>query len=116
MIRRSAEKNVVVKEHMFDGQGHSIMNQILHSPEEMYNKGRVFSHVVLEKGCEVGWHIHHGDGETYYILKGKGEYNDNGTIVEVYPGDVTFVDDGEGHSMINHEDEPLEMIALVLYK
>lgn len=116
MVRRSNEKTVLVREHMFDGQGKATLKQILNSPEEMYGKGRVFSHVILEKDCEVGWHIHHGDGETYYILKGKGEYNDNGNTVEVYPGDVLFVDDGEGHSMINREDEPLEMIALVLYK
>ena len=115
MIRRSDEKTVVVKK-MFDGQGQSIMNNILNTPEEMYNKGRVFSHVVLEKNCEVGWHIHNGDGETYYILKGEGEYNDNGTMVTLYAGDVAFVDAGCGHSIINLKDEPLEMIALVLYK
>ena len=64
----------------------------------------------------VGWHIHHGDGETYYILKGHGEYNDNGTAVRVGPGDVTFVDDGEGHSLKNTGDETLEAIALILFK
>jgi len=115
MIRRSDEKTVAVKQ-MFGGQGQSRMQQILNGADEMYGKGRVFSHVILEKNCEVGWHIHNGDGETYYVLKGKGEYNDNGTVVELYPGDVAFVDDGEGHSIINREDEPLEMIALILYK
>ena len=115
MIRRSSEKTVAVRK-MFDGQGQSVMNQILNGADEMYGKGRVFSHVVLEKDCEVGWHIHHGDGETYYVLKGKGEYNDNGNVITLYPGDVAFVDDGEGHSIINRDDEPLEMIALILYK
>jgi len=115
MIRRKDERTVMAKQ-MFGGQGQSIMNHILNGPDEMYNKGRVFSHIVLEKDCEVGWHIHHGDGETYYILKGEGEYNDNGTVVTLYPGDVAFVDAEEGHSIINRKDEPLEMIALVLYK
>ena len=115
MIRRKEERTVVVKK-MFDGEGQSIMQHILNTPEEMYNKGRVFSHIILEKNCEVGWHIHHGDGETYYILAGKGEYSDNGNIITVEPGDVTFVDDGEGHSLKNVGDAPLEAIALILYK
>ena len=115
MIRRSAEKTVVVKK-MFDGQGQGILNNILNTPEEMYNKGRVFAHVVLEKDCEVAWHIHNGDGETYYILKGEGEYSDNGVKTTLYPGDVAFVDAGEGHSIINLKDEPLEMMALILFE
>ncbi len=64
----------------------------------MYNKGGVFSHLFLEPGDEKGWHIHHGDGKAFYILKGTGEYNDNGKPVRVSPGDVSFVDVEEGHS------------------
>ena len=115
-LRAQADRRLYqqVMKHTLEQQEHLTVRQgeVL---EIRLTDGKV-SHVVLEKNCEVGWHIHHGDGETYYILKGKGEYSDNGNIVEVYPGDVLFVDDGEGHSMINREDEPLEMIALVLYK
>ena len=115
MIRRNSDC-ITERKKMFGGEGEAFFHRILNGPEEMYQKGRVFSHVTLEKGCEIGWHIHHGDGETYYILRGKGEYNDNGKVVEVLPGDVTFVDDGEGHSLKNIGEEPLEAIALILYK
>ncbi len=115
MIRRSAEKTVDVKK-MFGGEGQAELHRILNTPEEMYGKGRVFSHLHLAPGCEIGWHVHHGDGETYYILKGRGLYSDNGTPVELGPGDVSFVDDGEGHSLKNIGDEMLEAIALILYK
>lgn len=115
MIRRNDERTIDIKQ-MFGGEGQARMARILENPEEMYGKGRVFSHVCLEKGCEVGWHIHNGDGETYYILRGEGEYSDNGNVVTVRAGDVTFVDDGEGHSLKNNNDEPLEAIALVLFK
>ena len=115
MIRRKEERTVDIKT-MFGGPGEARLERIRENVDELYGKGRVFSHLYLEKGCAVGWHIHHGDGEVYYILKGEGEYNDNGTPVTVRPGDVTFVGDGEGHSLINHRDEVLEAIALVLYK
>ena len=115
MIRRYDER-LHEQKKMFGGEGEALFHRILNGPDEMYGKGRVFSHLVLEKGCEIGWHVHHGDGETYCILKGRGEYNDNGQILEVGPGDVTFVDDGQGHALKGISDEPLEAIALILYK
>ena len=115
MIRRSEERTLDVKQ-MFGGAGQAKMYRILEGAGEMYGKGRVFNHLVLEPGCEIGWHVHHGDGETYYILKGQGEYSDNGTPVTLGPGDVAFVDDGQGHSLKNSGPETLEAIALILYK
>ena len=115
MIRRNSER-IRTEKQMFGGNGTAKSAHILEAREEMYNKGRVFNHLYLDPGCEVGYHVHHGDGETYYILKGRGEYNDNGTIVILEPGDVAFVDDGEGHALKAIGDETLEAIALILYK
>ncbi len=113
---RKADNILIEKKKMFDGEGMAELHHILRGKEEMYGKGRVFSHLILVPGAEVGWHIHHGDGETYYILKGVGEYNDNGTPVQVEPGDVTFVDAEEGHALKNIGDDNLEAIALILFK
>lgn len=113
-VRRKDEIPPVHKK-FFDGAGEGEVHPILTGADEMYGKGRLFSHTVLPVGAEIGWHVHHGDGETYYILRGHGEYSDNGTVVEVGPGDTTFVGDGEGHSLKNTGDEPLEAIAMILY-
>ena len=86
------------------------------TPEEMMNKGRLFSLVTLQPGQSIGWHVHSGDSETYCILKGSGEYSDNGTLVTLGPGDVAMVRPGEGHSLLNTGAEPLELIALILYE
>ena len=48
-------------------------------------------------------------------MSGNGEYNDNGTIVPIEAGDVTFNPKGTGHAIHNPNDEPLEIIALILY-
>ena len=37
------------------------------------------------------------------------------TVVKVRAGDVCWTPDGEGHSLVCTSDEPLEMIALVVY-
>ena len=114
IVRRSDERAKSSRK-IFDGVGEVTMWPILSGPDEMLGKGRLFNHGFIEPGNSLGWHIHRGDCETYYILRGHGEYSDNGTIVEVFPGDVTFVNDGEGHSIKNIGDETLEFIAMILY-
>lgn len=114
IVRRGNERTTLVKE-AFGGPGEITMTQLINCPEELFGKGRLFNHVKIEPGKGLGWHIHHGDSETYYILKGHGEYSDNGNIIDVYSGDVMIVGDGEGHCIKNVGDETLEMIALIVY-
>lgn len=114
IVRKNDERTTVSKQ-VFGGEGEVKMCQILNTVDELCGKGRLFNHVYLEPGVSLGWHVHKGDSETYYILKGHGEYSDNGNIIEVFPGDVTTVFDGEGHCIKNIGDETLEMIALIVY-
>ena len=73
-----------------------------------------FSLVELEPGIEVGYHVHNGDSDMYYIISGKGLYNDNGVEIEVSSGDITFTPTGEGHALKNIGEEKLCFIALVI--
>lgn len=114
MVRKSSD-HLTERRQMFGGAGEVQFKRIAETPGELYGKGRVFSVITLEKGCEIGWHIHKGDGEYFYVLSGEGEYSDNGRLVTVSAGDTTWTPDGEGHGMINRRDEPLVFIALVVY-
>lgn len=116
MIRRSEEKQTVRKPAPFNGVGEITVRSLLNGSEEMSQKGRVFGHTTVYPGSEIGYHIHTGDSETYYILSGKGLYNDNGTEVEIGAGDVTYCAPGEGHGLKCLGDKPVEMIALILYE
>ena len=116
MIRRSIEKQVEKKPGPFNGKGQIQMAHILNGQEEMSGKGRTFAQVTVFPGSAIGYHVHQGDGETYYILSGRGKYSDNGTIIEVGPGDVPYCAPGEGHSLECLGDEPIQMIALILYE
>ena len=116
MIRRNNEKQVVTKPAPFSGTGEITVRSLLNDAQEMSRKGRVFGHTTVYPGSEIGYHIHNGDSETYYILSGKGRYNDNGTIVEIGPGDVAYCAAGEGHGLACISEEPVEMIALILYE
>ena len=116
MIRRSEQKQTVRKPAPFDGSGEITVRSLLSGPEEMNGKGRVFGHTTVYPGSEIGYHVHKGDAETYYILSGRGRYNDNGTITEIGAGDVAYCAPGEGHGLACIGDEPVEMIALILYE
>ena len=75
---------------------------------------RMYSHVKLSPNETVEFHIHEGESEYYYILKGKGLYDDNGEKIEVTEGTITFTPSGSGHGITNTGDEILEFMALVI--
>ena len=77
-------------------------------------KVKMFSLVELNPGEEIGFHIHEGESETYYIISGKGIYSDNGKEIEVSSGAVTLTPSGEGHALKNTGDITLQFIALIV--
>lgn len=113
MKTNKAERDVIKAENVNGGIGY-ILKEPLITDEQKGDSCGLFARITLNKDCEVGYHIHNGETETYYILKGKGIYKDNDKEYEVSAGDVTFCKSGNGHGLVNNCDEPLEMIALIL--
>ena len=116
MIRRNDEKIIERPERKFGAEGFITVRNLVNNPEELNGKGRVFAHTTVLPGMGIGYHVHNGDTEIYYICQGKGEYNDNGVITTVQAGDVTFTPSGTGHGIKSIGEEPLELIALILYE
>ena len=112
---RTKEDQAIAYKCIRGGIGEVEMHKICESVDELYGKGRLFNHMILAPGNTIGEHTHEGDNEVFYFLAGTGEYNDNGTIVQVGPGDTVACNDGEKHSLANTGDVPLEFIALILY-
>ena len=116
MVRKGEELYQEKKPSPFHGKGEILVRSLLNGPEEMYDNGRVFAHTTIYPDSGLGYHVHENESETYYILSGVGRFNDNGKIRIVKAGDVTFTGYGEGHSLEAAGEEPLEVIALILYK
>ncbi len=115
MIRRADDRKIEKVEYKFDADGYITVRNLINAPEELNGRGRVFSHITVAPHSGIGYHVHKGDTEIYYVLSGKAEYNDNGSITEIKAGDVTFTPDGYGHGVENRGDEPLDIIALIIY-
>ena len=108
-----AKREIERVESMGGGSGHVLIERLL-DEKELNGKCRMYAKVTLEPGCSIGYHPHHGESETYYILSGIGEYNDNSILRSVEPGDVTFTPDGWGHGMENTGTEYLVFMALII--
>ena len=113
MIRN--EYDTKFNENMRGGDGTVKIESFL-TEEELYSKGRLFGKITLEKGCSIGTHVHENEMEAFYIIKGTGEFDDNGEKRTVKAGDTTLTQHGQMHSIKNIGDEALELIALIIFK
>ncbi len=96
------------------GEGKAVVRQVI-APDKLNGKGRMFNHIFLEPGASISHHQHVGETEWYYIISGRGLFNDNGKEVEVGALDLCITPDPEYHDLKNIGDDTLEMIALILY-
>ena len=79
-----SELRVERKENMAGGKGHVIIKHILED-KELNGKCKMYAEVTLEPGCSLGYHEHHNESETYYILRGEGNYDDNADFTVLIP-------------------------------
>lgn len=114
-MTKASERETITVEHASGGDGY-IQKEALIAGEELGDHCKMFSRVTIKPGCGLGYHEHHGETETYYVISGTGTYDDNGTSVSIEAGDVTFCADGAGHSVKNTGTEDLVFVALILKK
>lgn len=112
-MTKAGEREVVKAEHVNGGAGY-ILKEALIAGDQLGEHCKMFSQVTIPAGCELGHHEHHGETETYYVLSGKGIYEDNGTEIPAEAGDVFFCEDGSGHGMKAIDD--VTFVALILKK
>ena len=100
---------------MREGPGTVLVKDVC-AKEELYEKGRLFSELILNQNCGVGYHMHENEEEIFIVKKGKAIYNDDGTEYPVQEGDVMICKDGHCHAITNVEEEQCVVTALILYK
>ena len=105
---------IVYDQNPCGGVGTMKLEKIL-APAELKDKCSLYARVTLPPGCVLGYHEHHGNGESYFILSGAGEYDDNGVKRPVKAGDSTWTPDGSGHGLSNAAGtEDIVFMALIV--
>ena len=62
---------IVKKEQANGGEGAIFIKHILNETE-LNGKCKMFAEVTIPAGCSLGYHVHHNESETFYIVKGEG--------------------------------------------
>ena len=112
MIRKKEECSVEIREAMKGGPGQAVQTSFA-SKEELLNKARLFGNIHLEPNCGIGYHVHEGESEIFYIANGEAIYNDNGVEKTVKAGDICICKPGEGHS-VTTSDTACDLVALIV--
>ena len=98
---------------MCGGKGEITLKHIL-GDEEMHGNCTLFAEVTIPVGASLGYHEHFGESETYFVVSGVGEYDDNGEKRIIKAGEMTYTPDKKGHSITNAGDEDLVFMALII--
>lgn len=111
----SKNRECIRKNKVCGGNGFILREDLL-SEKHLGKYCKVYCKICLKSGCEIGYHEHHGNTETYYILSGSGVYQDNNEMIPIEAGVVAYCEDGNGHGIRNTGEVDLEFIALILQK
>lgn len=110
MVRREV---VEEKKEVKGGKGSIFFHHVI-DKEEFLGHGRLLAKLVFPPGSSIGWHVHEGETEPYYIIAGEGTYTDSdGSKHIVRKGDCCIIEEGHGHCIENTGTEDLELIAVV---
>lgn len=113
MIIRCDEMTNEVRCNMRGGAG-EVLATTLFEQGVCNPKIKLFKVLTLEQGAGIGYHVHENEQEMFYVLSGRGEYNDNGALAVLNAGDSCITKSGEGHGVCNREAEPLKLLALII--
>ena len=114
MVKSAKDMKENVRVAMRGGDGQVVCKDFL-DKGEYDGKARLFSTLTLEPGCSIGKHVHENEEEVFYVIQGVATYDDNGTVVKMYPGDSCICLGGETHSIANREESgDLVVFAAIL--
>lgn len=112
MIFRKSSIQPVDVENVHEGTGKLTCLDML---KGHMNEGHGFRFVhdnILEPGATVGEHLHQGDEEIYFILDGSGIMIEDGEEFEIHAGDLSLVQSGHSHGLINSLDSSMRFLVI----
>lgn len=111
-MTHQGERPIITRENR--GGSGTIQIEHLLTQEQMGPGCRMVARTVLPPGSLLAYHEHHGEAEAYYILSGRGIFDDGEGEKPVKAGDVTYTGDGDGHGLSNPFEEDLVFLAIIL--
>ncbi len=110
IIRRKSDAEVIAFDNCHDGVGTVFCENML-KPEDSQYGFRWFHYDHIPAGTTIGEHLHTGSEEIYFLLEGRGTLIFNGERIQMNPGDLSLVTDGDTHGFLNDSDSDVIMIV-----
>ena len=111
MLRRRSEMPCDAVERCHDGEGALSCRKVLGGGDS--DVGIAFMHDdVLEPGARIGEHRHDGNEEIYFVVEGCGTMLLDGESFPIGPGDVSLVQSGHTHGIVNSPDGEMRLLVL----
>lgn len=116
VVKKASEMKPTPIPHCMGGEGTVMMERLLDAPAEMLGKGRAYVRHTLAPGVTIGRHTHEHEMESMVIVSGRAVHIINGEEQILEKGDIIAAMPGDTHQIACLGDEPLVLIAQVLYE
>jgi len=111
MIRHKDEMREGQTESCHNGTGKIAIRQVLEKGDSQV--GIRFMHDdTLEPGTTIGEHPHDGGEEIYFVVEGHGTMMLDGKPHPIGPGDISLVERGHSHGIVNSGDSPMRLLVI----
>ncbi len=100
-----------IRENMRGGAGSAALMPLTTA---LPGKMRLFTQITLKPGSSIGYHVHEGETELFYFIKGAGRVQDDDAFVNVKAGDCMTTASGHGHAVENTGTEELIFVAAIV--
>ena len=107
LYKKASEMKPTPIPHCMGGEGTVMMERLLDAPAEMLGKGRAYVRHTLAPGVTMESMVI-VSGRAVHIINGEEQILEKGDIIAAMPGDT--------HQIACLGDEPLVLIAQVLYE
>ena len=116
LYKKAAEMMPTPIPNCMGGEGTVMMERLLDAPAEMLGKGRAYVRHTLAPGVSIVKHTHEHEMESMVIVKGRARHIINGEEQLLEAGDLIAALPGDTHQIACLGEEPLVLIAQVLYE
>ncbi|HYT42020.1 MAG TPA: cupin domain-containing protein [Methylomirabilota bacterium] len=113
-VSENAKREVQKKCH--DGEGEILFREVFN--QEAFESNLVHLHeTIVRPHSTIGYHLHEGNEEIYYLTEGEGIMTVDGDERRVRPGDAIITHSGSKHGLVNNTDQDLKLLVFeCLYK
>ncbi len=112
MITRKSQQVDEMREKMRGGEGHATLTELVGGqlPESL----QLFKKITIGKGSSIGYHMHEGETELFYVLQGTAKMRDDDQEATLTVGDVLVTPSGHSHSVQNVGEDEVVLLAVIV--